>query len=207
MRMVTVLVTALLLSASQVGAAQPLSIKEVLSALGKGPTLGSSKAPVSIVEFSDFQCSFCKKFWSDTLPQLEENYIKKSQARFTYRHFAILGRFSEQAGQAAECSAEQEKFWEYHDVLFKNQGRGAFTDANLKRYAQELKLNSQNFGQCLDSGKYRKKIEGEMAVAASLGLRGTPSFFVNSRLLVGAQPFETFRQFIEAELKTAGKGN
>jgi protein-disulfide isomerase len=205
MRIITILWTVLLLVASQASAAQPLSIEEILARLGKGPTLGTPKAPVSIVEFSDFQCSFCKKFWADTLPQLEETYIQKGQAQFTYRHFAILGRFSEQAAQAAECSAEQGKFWEYHDMLFKNQGRGALTDSNLKRFAQELKLNSRTFGQCLDSGKYRKKVEGETAVGASLGLRGTPSFFVNGRLLVGAQPFAAFRLVIEEELKAKAK--
>lgn len=207
MKVIIFVLTAVLLGAAQGATAQPLSVQEVLAALGKGPTLGSPKAPVSVVEFSDFQCSFCKRFWSDTLPALEEAYIKKGQARFTYRHFAILGRFSEQAAQAAECSAEQGRFWEYHDMLFKNQGRGVFTDSNLKRYAEELKLNSQAFSQCLDSGKYRKKVEGETAVGASLGLRGTPSFFVNSRLLVGAQPFEAFRQFIEEELEQPAKHN
>ncbi len=183
---------------------QPISVEEALSALGKGHALGSANAPVTIVEFSDFQCSFCKKFWNDTLPRLKETYIKKGKVRFIYRHFAILGKLSEQAAQAAECAGEQGKFWEYHDRLFANQG--AFTDGKLKRYAGELKLTAAAFSKCLDSGKYKEKVQGETAVAAFLGGRGTPTFFVNGRLLVGAQPFEVFQAVIEEELrKSASK--
>ncbi|MGH7825069.1 MAG: DsbA family protein [Candidatus Binatia bacterium] len=181
-------------------AAQPLSVEEVLAALGKGPMLGLANAPVTIAEFSDFQCSFCKKFWADTLPKVKESYIKPGKVRFTYRHFAILGNFSEQAAMAAECAGEQGKFWEYHEKLFSNQGGLAFTNSKLKQYARELKVNVGVFGQCLDSGRYRQKVEGETAVAASLGWRGTPTFFVNSQLLVGAQPFEVFQKVIEEEL-------
>jgi protein-disulfide isomerase len=177
------------------------TIEETLAGLRKGPLLGSAGAPVTILEFSDFQCSFCKKFWADTLPQLKESYIQKGQARFMYRHLAVLGKFSEQAAQASECAGEQGKFWEYHDKLFSNQGGLGFTDSKLKQYGQELKLNVGKFGQCLDSGRYRQKVQGESAAAASLGARGTPTFVVNKRLLVGAQPFEVFRSVIEEELK------
>jgi protein-disulfide isomerase len=111
------------------------------------------------------------------------------------------GKHSEQAALAAECADEQGRFWEYHDTLFANQGGLAFTDSKLKEYARKLKLNPRTFGECLDSGKHREKVEGETAVAASLGARGTPTFFVNGRLLVGAQPFEAFRTVIEEELK------
>jgi protein-disulfide isomerase len=183
------------------GASQAQTIEEVLSALGKDRTLGSSGAPVTIVEFSDFQCSFCRKFWADTLPKLKETYIKQGKARFTYRHFAILGKFSEQAAMAAECAAEQGKFWQYHDKLFANQAGLAFTQSKLEQYARELRFEGANFKRCLTSEKYRKKVEGETAVAASLGARGTPTFFVNKRILVGAQPFEVFQTVITEELK------
>jgi protein-disulfide isomerase len=179
------------------------TIEETLAALGDGPTLGSRSATVSIVEFSDFQCSFCRKFWANTLPQLKETYIKRGQVRFTYRHLAVLGKFSQQAAAAAECAGEQGKFWEYHDKLFATDPGLGFTHSNLKQYALQLKLNSAEFGQCLDSGKYRRKVEAEGAVAAALGVRGTPTFFVNTKLLVGAQPFDVFRAAIDEEL---GKG-
>lgn len=190
-------------------ASTALSVEEALAALGEGAMLGKTSAPVTIVEFSDFQCSFCRKFWAETLPKLKETYIDKGQARFLYRHFAILGKLSVQAAQASECAAEQGKFWPYHDRLFSNQGALAFTQTKLKGYARELKLVAQSFNQCLDAGKAAKKVEGETAVAAFLGVRGTPGFFVNGRLLVGAQPFEAFQAVIGEELKrrAPGKGS
>ncbi len=183
-----------------IGASKPLSIEETLAALGKGPTLGSVGAPVTMVEFADFQCSFCRKFWADTFPKLKETHIKQGRVRIIYRHFAILGKFSEQAAMAAECAGEQGKFWEYHDQLFANQGGLAFTQSKLKQYARQIRLKPESFDGCLAGEKYRKKVEGETAVAASLGARGTPTFFVNGRLMVGAQPFEVFQAVIEEEL-------
>jgi protein-disulfide isomerase len=191
---------ALLVNSTSAGAAQPLSIEETLAALGKGHTLGAATRTVNIVEFSDFQCSFCRKFWADTLPKLKDTYIKQGKARFTYRHFAILGKFSERAAMAAECAGEQGKFWEYHDKLFGNQGGLAFTESKLQQYAGELRLKAGNFKQCLASEKYRKKVEGETSVAATLGARGTPTFFVNGRSMVGAQPFKVFQNVITEEL-------
>jgi protein-disulfide isomerase len=185
-------------------ASATLSVEEALGALGEEPMLGKNNAPVTVVEFSDFQCSFCRKFWAETLPKLKETYIEKGQARFLYRHFAILGKLSVQAAQASECAAEQGKFWPYHDRLFQNQGALAFTAAKLKRYARELGLKEPTFNQCLGSGKYGDKIEGETAVAAFLGARGTPAFFVNGRLLVGAQPFDVFQTAIEEEMRKGG---
>ncbi len=182
-------------------ASKDLSVEETLSALGKGPMLGSSTAPVTIVEFADFQCSFCRKFWADTLPKLKESYVEQGQVRVVYRHFAILGKFSEQAAMAADCAGEQGKFWEYHDRLFANQGALAFTQSKLEQYGRELGLKAGNFKRCLANEKYRKKVEGETAVAFSLGGRGTPSFFVNGRLMVGAQPFDVFQTVIEEELE------
>jgi len=201
--MILVASSLLCLSANPLGAASRNdSLKEVLASLGKGPTLGSSSAPVTIVEFSDFQCSYCKKFWADTLPKLKESYFAKRTAHFVFRHFAILGKHSEQAALASECAAEQGKFWHYHDKLFANQGAMAFSEAKLKRYAKELHLNGENFGPCLTTGKYKKKVERETATAAYLGGRGTPMFLVNHWLLVGAQPFATFQKVIDQELNS-----
>ncbi|HXV84715.1 MAG TPA: thioredoxin domain-containing protein [Candidatus Binatia bacterium] len=178
------------------GASQGQTVEEVCAALGKDRTLGSGSAPVSVVEFSDFQCSFCRKFWADTLPKLKDTYIKQDKVR----HFAILGNFSEQAAMAAECAGEQGKFWEYHDRLFANQSGLAFTPSKLEQYGRQLGLKATTFNRCLTAEKYRKKVEGETAVAASLGARGTPTFFVNGRLMVGAQPFDVFQRVIEEEL-------
>jgi protein-disulfide isomerase len=169
-----------------------------------GAQRGSDKAPVVLIEFSDFRCSFCRKFWQTTLPELDKKYISMGKVRFIYRHFAVLGKPSELAAQAAECAGEQGKFWEYHDKLFSNTGSPlAFTDGKLKGYVTDLGLKSQAFNHCLDSGKHLKKVEGETAVAALLGARGTPAFFLNGQLIVGAQPFEVFETAIERELKNS----
>src|SRR3972149_8912721 len=204
------LVVALLLSTSLL--AQPIKRDEIFGYLARnGPKRGTDNAPVTLIEFSDFQCSFCRKFWQTTLPLLDKKYISPGKVRFIYRHFAVLGKPSEVAAQAAECAGEQGKFWEYHDKLFASAGSPlAFTDGKLKSYAKELGLKSQAFNQCLDSGKQLKKVEGETAIAALLGARGTPAFFLNGQMLVGAQPFEVFEAVIEKELKKgawSGKRN
>lgn len=195
------LIVASLVSTSAL--AQPIKKDEIFAYLAKdGPKRGSDKAPVTLIEFSDFRCSFCRKFWQTALPLLDKKYISTGKVRFIYRHFAVLGKPSELAAQAVECSGEQGKFWEYHDKLFASAGSPlGFTDGKLKGYAKELGLKGQPFNQCLDSGKYLKKVEGETAIAAFLGARGTPAFFLNGQMLVGAQPFEVFESLIEEELK------
>lgn len=181
------------LTAQHATAPQPFAVESTR-------TLGFPNAPVTMVELSDFQCSFCRKFWAETLPRLKEAYIKKGEVRFVYQHFAILGEPSFAAAQAAECASEQEKFWPYHDKLFESQGGLAFTDAKLKRYARELGLDVGAFTQCLDSRKYRQKVEEETGLGLQLGARGTPTFFLNGRMLPGAQPFEVFQAAIEEAL-------
>jgi protein-disulfide isomerase len=185
--------------------AQPGTREEIIAHLANdGPSRGSDKAQVTLIEFSDFQCSFCRRFWKKTLPLIEERYIKTGKVKFVYRHFAILGKPSKAAAQAAECAGEQGKFWEYHDKLFASAGSPfAFTRGRLKGYARELGLEDKVFNQCLDSGKYSRRVDGETSIAASLGARGTPAFFLNGRLMVGAQPFEVFEAVIEKELKKA----
>ena len=184
-------------------AAQNSTISSFLDGLGREPMLGSATAPVWIVEFSDFQCGYCRKFWQDTLPRLKESYIEKGTVRFTYRHFAVLGKPSEQAALAAECAAEQKRFWLYHDKLFENQGRVLFTESHFKRIAAGIGLGSDRFDACLGTGRYKEKIERESATAAYLGGQGTPLFFVNQRLLPGAQPYSLFQKIIDEELRIA----
>ena len=185
----------------QVGASQSPTLKDILASLEKGPALGSPSAPVTIVEFSDFRCSFCRKFWADTLPNLKQSYFDRGTAQFVFRHFAILGKQSEQAALASECAAEQGKFWQYHDKLFANQAALGFTESKLKGYAGELRLQQAKFNGCLTTGKYNSKVEQETVTAAYLGGRGTPMFLVNEWLLVGAQPFDTFQKVIGQALE------
>jgi protein-disulfide isomerase len=197
------LTIALLLLYVLPAAAQNPMARAFLDGLGREPMLGSATAPIWIVEFSDFQCGYCRKFWLDTLPRLKQDYIEKGTMRFTYRHFAVLGKPSEQAALAAECAAEQKRFWQYHDKLFENQGRVLFTESHFKRVAAEIGLNRDLFGACLGSGRYKEKIERESATAAYLGGRGTPLFFINQRLLPGAQPYSLFQKIVDEELAAA----
>ena len=122
--------------------------------------------------------------------------------RLGYRHFAFLGEESQWAGEASECAADQDAFWIYHDLLFENQSgenRGEFNKDNLKRLASELGLDVDAFNECLDSGRFTSLVQSETSSARSMGVQSTPSFLINGKPLVGAQPFEAFQQVIDAE--------
>jgi protein-disulfide isomerase len=173
---------------------------------GPGPAKGNSDAPVTIVEFSDFQCSFCKKFWRETLPRIEEKYIHTGKVRFVYRHLAILGPSSVQAAIASECAHEQGKFWPYHDRLFASSGPFSFNTGNLKRHAEKLCLDTAKFNSCLDTEGAREKVQRETMVGRAIGMTGTPGFPINGGRLIGAQPYEVFEEIIEGMLKAARVG-
>lgn len=120
--------------------------------------------------------------------------------RIGYWHFAFLGQESQWSAEASECAADQDAFWEYHDYIFDNHGGenpGAFNKDNLKRFADELGLETEAFDECLDSGKYAELVQSQTASAQQVGIRSTPSFLVNGQPVIGAQPFESFQQVIE----------
>ena len=161
---------------------------------------GSNDAPITIIEFSDFQCPFCEKFFNDTLPELEETYIKTGKVKLVYRDFPLsFHENAQKAAEAAECAKKQGKFWEMHDKIFKNQE--SLSIDNLKQYAKDLELNSSNFDACLDSGEMESEVQKDFKDGQSYGVTGTPSFFINGIQLVGAQPFSAFEKIIEEELK------
>lgn len=172
---------------------------------GSAPSLGNPDAPVTIVEFGDFQCPFCGRFFQTTEKQIIEQYVKTGKARFVYRDFAFLGPESEWAANAAECANEQGKFWQYHDYLYNNQqgeNQGAFSKDNLKSFARSLGLNAQQFDSCLDGDKYVEIVRRDTEEGRSAGVSGTPGTFVNGRLIQGAVPFAQFQAVIEEELKS-----
>jgi protein-disulfide isomerase len=172
---------------------------------GPGHRLGRADAPVTIVEFSDFQCIYCRRFWQETLPRVRQRYIDAGKARYVYRHLAILGEPSVAAGNAAECAGEQGKFWPFHDLLFERQARLAFAEARLKAYAAELGLDAKAFGGCVESGRHRERVRRETTIGRMFGMTGTPAFLVNGRLLIGAYPFEEFAKAIEQALAEGGR--
>lgn len=197
----------LLLGADLARAQQQPTPQEVVAYITRdGPARGKEKAPVTLIEFSDFQCSFCWRFWKETLPLINEKYIQTGKVRFLYHHFAILGKPSTLAAQAAECANAQGKFWPYHDKLFSQTTTPlAFTEGKLKEYAKEIGLEAGPFNHCVETAKYANKVEAETAMTALLGIRGTPGFLLNEQFLAGAQPFSVFAAAIENELKKAPK--
>lgn len=184
-----------------------LSRADLITAVerGPGPSKGSPAAPIVMVEFSDFQCTFCRQFWRDTLPKIEERYIRTGEVRLVYRHLALLGEASVKAAQAASCAHDQGKFWQYHDTLFANASPLAFTSARLKRYAGDHGLDGKAFAACVDSKKHARRVEAETTIGRALGATGTPAFLINGQLLIGAHPFETFQQALDSLLKARGQ--
>lgn len=170
------------------------------------PSLGSPGAPVTLVEFSDFQCPYCERFFQETEPRIIEQYVKTGKVRFIYRDFAFLGQESQDAGQAAECANAQGKFWQYHDYLFQHQNgenQGAFTPDNLKQFARILGLDGSPFDSCLDNGTYASEVSQDVADGRRFDVSGTPTVFINGEKIVGALPFETYQASIEKVLKSA----
>jgi protein-disulfide isomerase len=165
---------------------------------------GDPNAPVTIIEFADFQCPYCGGFFAQTEPQIDEQYMQGGKVRLGYFNFAFLGQESNWAAEAAECASDQNKFWEYHDKLYESQSgenQGAFSKDNLKKFAKELGLDTSAFNECLDSGKYTQLVQDESSMASSIGVRSTPTFLINGQAVVGAQPFEIFKQTIDSLLK------
>lgn len=162
----------------------------------KGPARGPSGAPVTLVEFSDFQCPFCGKA-HDTVEQVMQTYAGK--VKLVFRNFPLdFHKNAEKAAEAAMCANEQGKFWEYHDVLFKNQQ--TLEVPQLKDHAKDVGLDTTSFSACLDSGKYKKAIDEDMAAGQRVGVTGTPAFFINGVMINGAQPFDEFKKVIDQEL-------
>ena len=166
--------------------------------------LGNPSAKVVVVEYGDYQCPFCGKWFKEVEPQIINNYVKTGKAVFIFRDFAFLGEESIRSAEAARCANEQGKFWEYHNYLYGNQqgeNQGAFSDANLKKIASTLKLNIAAFNTCFDSGKHKQAVIDATAEGRAAGGQGTPATFINGALVSGAQPWTAFQSKIEAELK------
>ena len=160
---------------------------------------GEANAPVTIIEWSDFECPFCARFYSQTLGQIEEKYIKTGKVRLVYRDFPLgFHANAQKAAEAAECAGEQGKFWEMHDQLFEKGVKGGVS--GFKQYAADIKLDTSKFNSCLDSGKMASETAKDMQDGQAVGITGTPGFIINGQLISGAQPFSVFQQIIEAEL-------
>ncbi|MFH1399157.1 MAG: thioredoxin domain-containing protein [Candidatus Woesearchaeota archaeon] len=160
---------------------------------------GDPNAPVTIIEFSDFECPYCARFYQQTFDQIEEEYLKTGIAKIVFRDFPLVfHKNAQKAAEAAECAGEQGKYWEMHNILFE-QGVAGGTDT-FKKYAAELALNTPLFNTCLDSGTMEAEVKKDMQEGIAAGVKGTPAFIINGQLVSGAQPFENFKQVIDAKL-------
>lgn len=166
------------------------------------PSEGPSNAPVTIVEFTDFQCPFCGAFARDTEHSLIAAY--RGKVRFVIRDFPITGihQYAQKAAEAAECAQDQGKFWPYHDVLFANQE--TLDDAHLKAYAKQVGMDRAAFSRCLDSGSKSAVVAADMADGQRYGVSATPTFFVNGQKVIGAKPLDGFKQIIDPILAQHG---
>ena len=172
------------------------------------PTLGAADAPVEFVMWEDFQCPFCKRFEAETFPALAEQFVDSGQVRFVWRNFQRYGSESTDSGIASYCAGEQGKFWEYKDVVFQNQQgiqTGVFSEDNLRRFAIDLGLDIAAYENCFanNGGIYLEAMAADRSLAQSQGVNGTPAFFINCRLVSGAQPTSAFEAFISNALNDA----
>jgi protein-disulfide isomerase len=191
----------------------------------QGNSMGDPNAPVQIVEFSDFQCPFCKRYHMETESLLVKHYVETGMVHFTYRS---MGNFisqirgyenteSRDAALAAYCAADQDKFWEMHDMLFANnrdvENAGSFTSRRLSEIAKSSGLDMFVFLECFDSGKYNDRVQQDHDDAISVGIQGIPSFMVTyevqgeikSLLIEGAQPYHAFQQTLDQILEEIGR--
>lgn len=170
-----------------------------------GNTMGNPKAPVKIIEYADFQCPFCLRYWQETELQLINTYITTGKVYYEYRSVgAFIGPESASAAEAAYCAGDQGKFWEYHDVLYSNwtgENAGDFTPDKLRQFAEAIGLDSNKFDDCLNRGIHASQVEQDVTEAKADGVQATPSFLINRKLIKGAQPFGVFQQAIETALK------
>jgi protein-disulfide isomerase len=162
------------------------------------PSLGSEDAPITIVEFSDYECPYCRQWHAEVYTRLLDTY--GDQVRFVYRDFPLesIHANAKPAAEAANCANEQGVFWDYHDKLFSME-LGLSSEA-YQEYASQLGLDAEAFQECFESGRYQQEVQSDFEFAANLGVRSTPTFFINGIAVVGAQPFEIFQQVIEREL-------
>ncbi|HJX61232.1 MAG TPA: thioredoxin domain-containing protein [Dehalococcoidia bacterium] len=168
-----------------------------------GMTLGNADAPVTVYEYSDFQCPFCARTAAEVVPRLDTDYLATGKAKLIFKNLAFIGQESKWAAEAAACAGDQDKFWEYHNKLFEEQNgenKGTFEADNLKRFAGEIGLNQGEFNTCFDAGKYTGQIADEISEAENRGVNATPTFFVGQTAVEAS--YDAISEAIDAALAT-----
>ena len=173
------------------------------------PYLGSENAPITLVEFGDYQCFFCNKFYHETEGSILKNYIETGKVKMIFKDFTIIGPDSVSAAHASHCANDQGKFWEYHDTLYNNwagENNGWASLDNLTKFANDIQLDQETFVKCMNDGKYQQQVTANNNDARTLGLTGTPGFFVigpdnQITKINGAQPYDVFERLFESVLQ------
>jgi protein-disulfide isomerase len=188
------------LIASQASAQQ----RGVFIGVDDDPMLGSADAKVLMIEFGDYQCPSCRMFWKDIEPRLKKEYIDTGKVKLVFRDFPLTGIHPEAvlAAEAVNCARDQNRYWEFHDKVFREQyNKGddviRLKPADLKKWAKDLKLDQANFDQCLDSEKYKDEIVKDKMDGEAAGVQGTPTFFVNGHVVGGAQQYPEYKKLID----------
>ncbi len=176
----------------------------ISTAMGS-PILGDPSAPITIVEFGDYQCEQCYAWFHETKPAIVRDYIDTGKANLVFVDLAFLGKDSIPASMATYCAEDQGMYWEYHDLLYNSQehvDNGWANSERLKAFAFSLDLDLELFESCLDSGKYSKRVQYNIQQAKDNGVRGTPGFFIvgpdGQQKIGGAQPFSVFKQILDS---------
>lgn len=185
----------------------PEATREPLVPLDDDPVLGSPDAPVTMIEYSEYLCPYCRNFVLETLPQIEKEYIDTGKVKLIFRDFPVHGQPAVAMAMVAECAADQGKFWEMHMFLWERSEEWSQSEdllATLQGYADELGLDSEQFTSCLTEGTTVDRIIEDYNIGVQDGVSATPTFFVNGTEVRGAQPFEEFQRVIEEELAKSG---
>jgi len=185
----------------------PAATRAPLVPLDDDPVLGSAEAPVTIIEYSEYLCPYCRVFALETLPLIEENYVDTGKVRFIFRDFPVHGEPAVAIAMVAECAADQGKFWEMQLFLWERYDEWSQSQellATFQGYAEELDMDTEEFTSCLQEGTVVERIIEDYNVGVQDGIEATPSFLVNGTLIRGAMPFDEFQRIIEAQLNASG---
>ncbi|HEY6589266.1 MAG TPA: DsbA family protein [Nitrososphaeraceae archaeon] len=194
-----------------------LSINNIIINNSNSPTLGNPNAPITIFDFSDFQCSMCARYVKTTEPIINETYVQTGKAKLVFKHFPIRGFDSVGASMAAQCINDQgqSKFWKFHNLLYHNQGvidSGWVSKENLKNFASQIyRLDMDKFVECLDSEKYKEYVQNDLELAKKFKFTESPSFIIlnndgtDPEYLSGAHPFPSFASIINKKLERLNK--
>jgi protein-disulfide isomerase len=174
------------------------------------PILGSKDATITMVEFGDYQCFYCNQFYHATEPDIVKNYVNTGKVKLVFKDLTIIGQDSINAAHATHCAQEKGKFWEYHDMLYNNwagENTGWASSKNLLAFATKVNITASDFNACMADARYISIVKGSVSDAHTLGLTGTPDFFIigpdNSvTKIVGAQPYAVFDEIFKSKLKT-----